>query len=193
MILLLDTAKDDLNIGLLNQEELIINYSIQAKQKQSELILSELDRLFKEKGISPKQLEAVTVTIGPGSFTGLRISLTVAKVICTQLNIPLYTINTLLAMSKGEPNSIAIMDARSQRAYIYKENQESIVTIQELTEKITNTTKIYGDAGLVGKESEPFSIIENMAYLKKQWQHIEDPSNCKPHYLKETSAYGSGN
>ena len=54
-----------------------------------------VDEVLKEAGLSPKELEAVAVGIGPGSYTGLRIGLSAAKGFCYALDIPILGIGTL--------------------------------------------------------------------------------------------------
>lgn len=60
-----------------------------------------IDTLLKKAGIEFNQLNAVSVSYGPGSYTGLRIGMSAAKGFCYALNIPLITISTLKAMAAG--------------------------------------------------------------------------------------------
>jgi tRNA threonylcarbamoyladenosine biosynthesis protein TsaB len=59
-----------------------------------------IEKLFKENNIQPKILDAVTVSKGPGSYTGLRIGVSVAKGLCYGLNIPLISVNSLEVLGK---------------------------------------------------------------------------------------------
>lgn len=58
-----------------------------------------IDELMKKEGISMNKLDAIAVTSGPGSYTGIRVGLAAAKGLCYALNIPLITFNTLEAMA----------------------------------------------------------------------------------------------
>ena len=60
-----------------------------------------IDALLKKVGVEFKQLDAVSISCGPGSYTGLRIGMSSAKGLCYALNIPLITISTLKAMAAG--------------------------------------------------------------------------------------------
>ena len=62
---------------------------------------STLQKMLKETGLTMKKMEAIAVTIGPGSYTGLRIGLATAKGFCYALNIPLIAINTLELMTSA--------------------------------------------------------------------------------------------
>jgi tRNA threonylcarbamoyladenosine biosynthesis protein TsaB len=77
--------------------------------------------MLKKNGCSPAGLDAVAVSIGPGSYTGLRIGLAAAKGLCYALNIPLITISTLkmiaAAQSGAEDYICPLIDARRMEVY----------------------------------------------------------------------------
>ena len=87
--LLIDTSAKYLAVGLSKNGKVIASTQYEAWQKQSELTIGELDRLFKITNINPKDVPRIVVTNGPGSYTGIRIGLTIAKVYSTTRNIPL--------------------------------------------------------------------------------------------------------
>ena len=65
--------------------------SLEAFKKQSETIFVELNRLLKETNLDYKDIDRVIITKGPGSYTGIRIAMTIAKVLCSQMHKELYT------------------------------------------------------------------------------------------------------
>lgn len=71
------------------------------QNSHSELITLFCDRVVKKNGITLDDLDAIAVSKGPGSYTGLRIGVSTAKGLCYGLDIPLISINTLLAMAAG--------------------------------------------------------------------------------------------
>ena len=80
--------------------EIILRESSEDKSHASRLTIF-IQELFKEKGITASDLKAVAVSMGPGSYTGLRIGVSVAKGITYGANIPLIAINTLKSMFHG--------------------------------------------------------------------------------------------
>tara|TARA_B000000475_G_C15957543_1_gene431475 strand:+ start:329 stop:1012 length:684 start_codon:yes stop_codon:yes gene_type:complete len=80
-----------------------------------------IDSLFKKTKLSPDQLSAVSVSQGPGSYTGLRIGVSAAKGICYALNIPLIAIDTLHILARktecSEGYIISTLDARRDEIY----------------------------------------------------------------------------
>lgn len=192
--LILDTSYIGLNIGLLKDDVLIEKVEIEANRKQSELTMPYLAKLFKKHSIDPLSIDQVIITEGPGSFTGLRIAMTIGKVIAAMTHCELYTMNTLLAyVHPSIEKGMAIMDARSKRAYIAIIEKGVFTTqpyIQKLNEFASEEILVFGDAHLIHQESQPFSIIDNIVAYKNDWQKVEDIDALAPVYLKENSSYG---
>ena len=96
-----------------------------------------IQELLKKAGIKINELNAVVVSEGPGSYTGLRIGISAAKGICYALNIPLISVNTLLIMANQLRNKITeenillcpMLDARRMEVYtaIYDAELKAIV------------------------------------------------------------------
>ena len=116
--LCMDSAYKQLVLGLYKDQELLAGISLEAFKKQSETIFVELNRLLKETGLDYKDMDRVIITKGPGSYTGIRIAMTIAKVLCSQMHKDLYTISTMQLYAGIEKQANVILDARSQRAYV---------------------------------------------------------------------------
>ena len=93
--LCMDSAYKALVLGLYKDGTLIDGVSIEAFKKQSETIFVELNQLFEKKGLDYKDVDEVIITDGPGSYTGIRIAMTIAKVFCTQMHKTLKCISTM--------------------------------------------------------------------------------------------------
>ena len=78
--LFIDTCNRLLAVGLEKEGKLIYKKEYDAFKKQSELLAKEIDDCFKLSGVTPSEVDHVVVTNGPGSYTGIRIGLTFAKV-----------------------------------------------------------------------------------------------------------------
>ena len=89
--LCMDSAYKQLVLGLYKDKELLAGISLEAFKKQSETIFVELNRLLKETNLDYKDIDRVIITKGPGSYTGIRIAMTIAKVLCSQMHKELYT------------------------------------------------------------------------------------------------------
>ena len=78
---LLDSSDKFLAVGLARDGKLIASIQYEAWQRQSERLIVELEKILKTNQVSRKDIASVICGIGPGSYTGVRISLTIAKVI----------------------------------------------------------------------------------------------------------------
>lgn len=193
--LILDTSHIGLNIGILKHNVLIEKVEIEASRKQSELTMPLLEELFTKNEINPQNIQKVIITEGPGSFTGLRIAMTIAKVLCSMLECDLYTINTLVAYVNPKiEKGLAIMDARGKRAYVAKLEKGKLVgspTTIPLQEIDIEGYQIFGDAHLLNLSSEGFSIIDNIIDYRDQWKKVDDIDALVPLYLKDNKEYGN--
>jgi tRNA threonylcarbamoyladenosine biosynthesis protein TsaB len=95
LILNIDTALDTAYLSLAENERGLGYATNDATKDHAAWIQRAIDKLIKEAGRRVTYLDAIGVSIGPGSYTGLRIGLSTAKGLCFALNIPLIAINTL--------------------------------------------------------------------------------------------------
>jgi tRNA threonylcarbamoyladenosine biosynthesis protein TsaB len=119
LILGIDTSTDNLGLALIENNQLKGEYNLSLKRKHSEKLLPLMEQMFDLLEIKPKDLDAVAVSIGPGSFTGLRIGITTAKLLARIFNIPVKGISTLEIMAAGVESEylLPMLDARHGRVY----------------------------------------------------------------------------
>jgi tRNA threonylcarbamoyladenosine biosynthesis protein TsaB len=99
LLLHLDTATENAIVAI-SKGENIIDLTTNDKQKDHAFFLHQaIKQLTEKNNISLNKLHAISVTEGPGSYTGLRVGMSAAKGLCYALQIPLITINTLTAMA----------------------------------------------------------------------------------------------
>jgi len=99
LILHIDTAVTTASVCISKDEALLAMAENKNQKEHAEWLHPAIDRLLKENGIRINDLNAVAVSNGPGSYTGLRVGLASAKGFCFALNIPLITISTLEVMA----------------------------------------------------------------------------------------------
>ncbi len=135
MILCLETATPSCSVALVHNGEVLAYEEDPKGQNHSEKITLFIDSVMKKAGISYNQLDAVAVSMGPGSYTGLRIGVSTAKGICYAVYKPLIAVETLEAMAYGgkqflqnETALIPMIDARRMEVYcaIFDENINKI-------------------------------------------------------------------
>lgn len=194
--LCMDSAYKQLVLGLYKDKELLAGISLEAFKKQSETIFVELNRLLKETNLDYKDIDRVIITKGPGSYTGIRIAMTIAKVLCSQMHKELYTISTMQLYAGIEKQANVILDARSQRAYVAHvedgqiQGNIQILTLDEVKEFIeTNPGILLGDADWMGQDVQKVDFLKNFIELEPYYEKVENIHALVPDYLKESDSY----
>ena len=192
--LCMDSAYKALVLGLYKDGKLIDGVSIEAFKKQSETIFVELNRLFEKTGLDYKDVDEVIITDGPGSYTGIRIAMTIAKVLCTQMHKTLKCISTMQLFAGMDESANVILDARSKRAYVAHVEKGNIVgetvilEVGELENYLdSHPGALYGDGYLVGQETKSPDFLNN--FIEVPARTIENVHALVPQYLKESDAY----
>ena len=190
--LFIDTSTKYLCIGIAKDEKVIYKFQQEAIKKQSELTIPFLQKALKENNLELKDIDELTVTIGPGSFTGIRIGMCVAKVLASLNNIPLKAISSLNSYaSLGK--KIVILDAKAKRVYlgIYNDNKkvidECVVEISTLKEMLKDYPDydVVLDSYLIDLDSEEIDVIENMNRISLISDVVENIDSLVPIYLKD--------
>jgi len=137
-VLSIDTSNYALGVALLDGTEVKGEYITNLKKNHSVRVMPAIEMLMKDCDLKPADLEKIVVAKGPGSYTGVRIGVTIAKTLAWTLNIPLVGVSSLevLAASAGRYFDGAIsplFDARRGQIYtgLYKFNQGKVTTLKE--------------------------------------------------------------
>ncbi len=190
--ILLDSSANDLSVGVALNDEVIASTSYYAWQKQSEYMVEELSKLLKENNIARDEIKDIMVSVGPASYTGVRIALTIAKVMAFALNVPLYPVSSLQVLKHGNTPSICLINARSGRSYIgVYEGEKEILKDRIMDNKdvlnYVNENKKYtvcGDTDYLRIDGYKADVIAEMLSLKASTKAVKDSSSVNPIYLK---------
>jgi len=101
LILNIDTATEHASLALSEEGKVIATTSNKEIRDHASWIHNALQQLLQNTGYTLSQLEAIAITAGPGSYTGLRVGMATAKGLCYVLNIPLILENTLKVMARA--------------------------------------------------------------------------------------------
>lgn len=121
MLVAIDTSSLVLSCALADKERIVAEWTVQRKLTHSEQLIPHLDAMMKEAGAERKDITAFAVSIGPGSFTGLRIGLATAKMCARIWDVPLIGVDTLEALAWNMKGSDAFLlpMADAQRGNVY--------------------------------------------------------------------------
>ena len=127
LILGIDTSTKICTCSIFDSENgVIAETSLSVKKNHSNIVMPIIDNLFKISDLTINDIDKIAVTLGPGSFTGVRIALGIAKGLAMALNKPLIAVNeldVLEAIASGNENEIIpLIDARKERVYYKYQN-----------------------------------------------------------------------
>lgn len=183
LILAIDTSTDILGLALLKDQKLIGEYNLSLKRQHSEKLIPLMEEFFLLLDYKIENLDAVAVSIGPGSFTGLRIGITVAKMLGRLFSIPVKGVSTLEVMAADVTADyiLPLLDARRERVYysffstninqqkisLKKLKEPGTVKIKRIPEILTN----YKDNNItiIGqKKAETIKVLSENGFKVKQ-------------------------
>ena len=176
-ILGIDTSTMAANVAVLEDDKLICEYTINTKKTHSQKLMPMIENILKLSDLDIKEIDAIAICVGPGSFTGLRIGMATAKAMAHVNNIPLIGVNSLEILGANmdlcNRNICSILDAQRNQVYMNKyilkddkitELEEiSIKPIDELLEEISSSNEdwvLVGEA--VYKYKEKIEEISNI-------------------------------
>lgn len=142
LTLAIDTATKVCAVGLCRNGEILAEYKINIGMTHSEGLLPQLDQLFTRTSIAKTDIDLLAVSIGPGSFTGLRIGLATVEALAYSWDKPLVGVNTLQALAYNIPIEgmvlSPLLDAQKGNFYqaIYEWREGKLLVHQEI--KVVN-------------------------------------------------------
>ena len=134
-ILAIDTATMVSSVAVADKDRLLAELTVQTRLTHSETLLPHVEQALKLAGVEKAALEGVAVSLGPGSFTGLRIGLAAAKAIAYGLDIPIFGIPTTEALAWHYPVPgvavVPFIDAQKGNVYsaVYQWQEEGFAEI----------------------------------------------------------------
>ena len=200
-LLYIDTSSSYLYSAILEDTKVLAEVKKEFGTSLSEEALPEIAKLFDTANLKPKEINKIIVVNGPGSFTGIRIGVTIAKTYAWALKLDIISISALEAMSiscNKKTNHIPIIDARRGYVFagIYDENSNIIfspkhILVEDLDkelEKLDNYTIISNDELDNYKNIEKYNPDISKIVERVMDREPINPHAVNPEYLKLTEA-----
>lgn len=188
--LYIDSATATLVVAIIIDGKISYIYNQEVGKDMSSEVMPVVEEAFKQAQISPKDLDKIFAVNGPGSFTGIRVGLTVAKTMAWALNIPVIPISSLeaIASSTNDDVNIALIDAR--RGYVYAGVYDSNLNpIMEDTHILLDDINIEGTFVSYDNFDALTPDIDVIKVIKKhENDNPVNPHELNPKYLKLTEA-----
>jgi tRNA threonylcarbamoyladenosine biosynthesis protein TsaB len=215
LILNIDTATEHASVALCNNEVVMAFEANNVQNEHASFLQPAIQKMVDTTGILLKNLDAIAVSIGPGSYTGLRVGLASAKGLCFALGKPLITINTLEAMAlatigenlESQTLHCPMIDARRMEVFtaVYNFKLEPkmlpnamILDINNFKNLLKNYKIVFSGSGsikaqkIIIDDNASFSetlynaTFCNMISQKKYLEKsFDDIAYASPNYLKE--------
>ncbi|PWK20915.1 tRNA (adenosine(37)-N6)-threonylcarbamoyltransferase complex dimerization subunit type 1 TsaB [Xanthomarina spongicola] len=213
LILSIETSTTNCSVSLSKQGETFALKEDNSKEfSHAERLHVYIEKLLAENNLIANQLDAIAVSKGPGSYTGLRIGVSAAKGLCFALDKPLISVSTLMALAQqvtiDKGVVIPMLDARRMEVYsaIFDKNFNEIreIEAQILDETSFSEYLEKGKVYFVGNGVEKTKSLINhpnaffidsklpsanemskIAYNKYKKNDIEDVAYFEPYYLKD--------
>jgi tRNA threonylcarbamoyl adenosine modification protein YeaZ len=113
LVLAFDTATDRATSALVDGDEVLGERSSRAVT-----LLEDVDALLRQAGVGPRDVSALALGVGPGSFTGIRIGLAAARGLALALDVPAAGVSTLDALAAGAPGAVPVLDAKRREVFV---------------------------------------------------------------------------
>lgn len=198
MILVIDTSSSHVTVSVINNNTIVHEFKKKIDNDIASKIMSIINMELTESNMDVKDIEKIFVVNGPGSFTGVRIGVTIAKTIAWALNIKVVPLSSLELMATTPFTKkfiVPLIDARRGNVYagVYDKDLNTIVdnkliSISEILRFETLDYEFVSYDEIKGIET----VKPNTDVLKIVSKHIDDEGiiahELKPNYLKLTEA-----
>lgn len=202
--LFFDTSSDLLKVSLIKDDKIIFDKELHTKNDHSSYLVPTIDEAFKSNNIDFKELDEIIVGNGPGSFTGTRISIAVAKTYAFSFNIPVYVISSLEELiydNDGYDFYVPIIEEKKDNLYFsifdkdkkrvmddtYSSTEYMYKKLEELDGKIlliSLSNKEYEKYDTVNASINALNIMKNIDVNNEK----VNPHLLKPNYIKKIEA-----
>ncbi len=193
--LVMDTSNQYLMVALFENGELLDSIVELGSKRQSENAIPYLENLLKKHDKELLDVEEVVITRGPGSYTGVRVAMAIAKTLSVISPIRLKTISSL-AIYANEGKCVSVLDARSKKVFVCAYDngkavcEEQLVSISDFETFMESYVgySVVGQGELVGYPQVETDLARNMYRLSKNEEYVEHIDALVPCYIKDVEA-----
>lgn len=210
-VLGIDTSTKTTAIGLIEDDEVLCDYNLTGRVAHSESVTDMIHEIFKKFEFTIEDIDLIAVGLGPGSFTGLRIGITIAKVMAFALDKEVIGVSSLVANSMSDDGLVStIVDARRGNVYasIIKNADEPEILYEDKIlsfENFKEELQKYDQVTIAGLDGDKFiaeisngklsknkamkgSNIARLGLIDYKKNGPMDSFNLIPNYLKISQA-----
>lgn len=194
--LILDTSNRYLVVAMYEDDCLLEAICEEGSKRQSENAIPYIEKLLNKFQLELFDFDEIVVTCGPGSYTGERVGLTIAKTLKTVHEVDVKMISSLASYAGVQGKKISVIDARSKKVFVgvYDNGQlvipEMMIDIADFDAFCIDYPdyEVVGETSLVNKEAVEVNLYQNMHNLAKLTPAVKSVHELLPRYIKDVEA-----
>lgn len=193
--LIMDTSNQYLLVALYEDGKCLESIQELGSQRQSENAIPYLEKVLKKHNKELNEIDEMIITRGPGSYTGERVAMAIAKTLSVVTPVKIKAISSLAAYA-GLKKSVSVIDARSRKVFVcaYDKGQalidEQLISIDDFKNFMIHFEdyQVMGQSDVVGYPLCNVDLAENLYQLSQKVEPILNVDALVPTYLKDVEA-----
>ena len=193
--LVMDTSNSYLAVGLYKDNMCLEAFQEKGSRRQSEKAIPSLKEVLDRHHIALKDVNEMIITSGPGSYTGVRVAMTIAKTLAAVSDVRIKSVSSLAAYA-GMNQALSVIDARGHKVFVgvYENGlpliKEQVMTLEDFTQLRAEYEdfELVGEVGCLGLDEKECDLCANIYALGQMADPIKNVDLLVPTYIKDVEA-----
>lgn len=193
--LVMDTSNSYLAVGLFKDNMCLEAFQEKGSRRQSEKAIPILKEVLDRHHIALKDVNEMIITSGPGSYTGVRVAMTIAKTLAAVSDVRIKSVSSLAAYA-GMNQALSVIDARGHKVFVgvYENGlpliKEQVVALEDFAQLRAEygDFELVGEIGCLGLDEKECDLCANIYALGQMADPIENVDLLVPTYIKDVEA-----
>lgn len=193
--LVMDTSNSYLAVGLYQDNMCLEAFQEKGSRRQSEKAIPTLKEVLDRHDITLKDVNEMIITSGPGSYTGVRVAMTIAKTLAAVSDVKIKSVSSLAAYA-GMNQALSVIDARGHKVFVgvYENGlpliKEQVMTLEDFTQLRAEYSdyELVGEIGCLGLDEKECNLCANIYALGQMADPIANVDLLVPTYIKDVEA-----
>lgn len=193
--LVMDTSNSYLAVGLFKDNMCLEAFQEKGSRRQSEKAIPTLKEMLDRHHIALKDVNEMIITSGPGSYTGVRVAMTIAKTLAAVSDVRIKSVSSLAAYA-GMNQALSVIDARGHKVFVgvYENGlpliKEQVVALEDFAQLRAEygDFELVGEIGCLGLDEKECDLCANIYALGQMADPIENVDLLVPTYIKDVEA-----
>lgn len=193
--LVMDTSNSYLAVGLFKDNMCLEAFQEKGSRRQSEKAIPTLKEVLDCHHVALKDVNEMIITSGPGSYTGVRVAMTIAKTLAAVSDVRIKSVSSLAAYA-GMNQALSVIDARGHKVFVgvYENGlpliKEQVVALEDFAQLRAEygDFELVGEIGCLGLDEKECDLCANIYALGQMADPIENVDLLVPTYIKDVEA-----